>query len=173
MMVKRLAAGSGGSVVVESCQVCESAELESVIFLGFMPPVNAMPPIGSRLGEQPAYPAEVLRCRRCELVQLGLIVDPAVLFPPSYPYTSGTTKILRENFAELYREVMSLYPIKREDLVADIGSNDGTLLGNFAENGHRVCGIEPTNAGNLANEGGIPTIISFFNDAAVNALPQH
>jgi hypothetical protein len=141
-----------------------------VIFLGFMPPVNAMPPIGSRLEEQPAYPAELLRCRRCELVQLGLIVDPAVLFPPSYPYTSGTTKILRENFAELYREVMSLYPVKREDLVVDIGSNDGTLLSNFAKSGHRVYGIEPTNAGNLANERGVRTLISFFNETAVKKV---
>jgi len=163
---KKLAAGTNSSVVVDRCQVCDSADLESVIFIGYLPPVNAMPAIGSRPAEQPAYPAEVLRCRQCQLVQIGLIVDPAILFPPTYPYTSGTTKILRENFAELASEVAQLYPLKPADLIVDVGSNDGTLLGNFTQS-CRVYGIEPTNAGQLAISRGIPTQISFFNRAAV------
>src|SRR4029077_14717921 len=93
--VKKLAAGSDGSVVVNRCQVCDSSRLDPVIFIGYLPPVNAMPAIGTRPADQPAYPAQVLCCGDCQLVQLGLIVDPAILFPPEYPYTSGTTKILR------------------------------------------------------------------------------
>ena len=108
---KKLAAGSGRSIVVDRCQVCDSTELDPVVFIGYLPPVNSMPTIGTRPAEQPAYPAQVLRCRRCTLVQLGLVVDPAILFPPEYPYTSGTTKILRENFAEMAQEVASLYPL--------------------------------------------------------------
>lgn len=165
----KLAAGSGGSVVVTECQVCGSAELDPIFFAGYLPPVNGMPLIGTQPTEQPAYPAQLLSCRRCRLVQLGLVVDPAILFPPSYPYTSGTTKILRENFAELSREVAALYPIAKTDLVVDIGSNDGTLLSNFAS-GHRVHGIEPTNAGKLANERGIQTLIAFFGRSAVETV---
>jgi hypothetical protein len=163
------AAGTGHSVVVERCQVCDAPELEPVLFLGYLPPVNTMPPIGARPGEQPAYPAQVLRCTRCSLVQLGLVVDPAILFPPTYPYTSGTTRVLRENFKELAREVASLYPLSNTDLVVDIGSNDGTLLSNFAPRGP-VLGIEPTNAGKLAIERGIPTYISFFNRSTVKRV---
>ena len=159
---KKLAAGSGGSIVVDHCQVCDSPDLEPILFLGYLPPVNTMPVIGSPLAEQPAYPAQLLFCKNCTLAQLGLIVDPAILFPPSYPYTSGTTKILRENFAELSREVESLYPLKPSQLIIDIGSNDGTLLSNFQKNGVRVFGIEPTNAAKLAIERGIPSMISFF-----------
>jgi hypothetical protein len=166
--VKKLAAGSGGSIVVDRCQVCDSSRLDPVIFIGYLPPVNAMPGIGTRPAEQPAYPAQVLCCRDCQLVQLGLIVDPAILFPPEYPYTSGTTKILRDNFAELSREVASLYPLAPTDLVVDIGSNDGTLLSNFSSRGP-VFGIEPTQAGELANKRGIPTLISFMNRQAVSA----
>src|SRR5438270_4139494 len=147
--ITRRAAGTGGSIVVEQCQVCESTDLVPIFFAGYLPPVNGMPAVGDRPQEQPAYPAQLLRCRRCQLVQLGLIVDPAVLFPPSYPYTSGTTKILRDNFAELSREVAALYPLNSSDLVVDIGSNDGTLLSNFSSRGP-VFGIEPTQAGELA-----------------------
>jgi len=166
---QKLAVGSGGSVVVETCQVCESRDLEPIFFAGYLPPVNGMPLVGEQPKEQPAYPAQLLRCRRCELVQLGLVVDPAILFPPSYPYTSGTTKILRDNFAEMYAEASRLFPLTADDLVVDIGSNDGTLLSNWAKGGHRVHGIEPTDAGKLANSRGIPTLISFFNRAAVDA----
>ncbi len=163
---KKLAAGTNSSVVVDHCQVCDSTELESVIFIGYLPPVNSMPAIGSRPAEQPAYPAEVLLCRKCQLAQIGLIVDPAILFPPTYPYTSGTTRILRENFAELAVEVSQLYPLRPKDLIVDIGSNDGTLLSNFTK-ACRVYGIEPTNAGKLAIQRGIKTDISFFNRTAV------
>jgi C-methyltransferase C-terminal domain/Methyltransferase domain/Putative zinc binding domain len=168
---RKLAAGTGGSVVVERCQVCDSIELDPVIFIGYLPPVNTMPLVGTRPGEQPAYPAQVLRCRNCTLVQLGLIVDPAILFPPEYPYTSGTTKILRDNFAQLSREVASLYPLSPSDLVVDVGSNDGTLLSNFTGRGP-VFGIEPTQAGEIANRRGIPTLISFMNRQAVRHAIQ-
>ena len=133
-----------------------------------------MAPIGTRPNEQPAYPAELLFCPESKLMQLGLIVDPAVLFPPHYAYTSGTTRILRENFAELYQEVMRLYPIEKESLVVDVGSNDGTLLSNFHSAGHRVCGVEPTDTAKIALGKGIPTVNSFFGpDAASSVLSQH
>jgi hypothetical protein len=171
---KKHAAGTGGSLPVDLCQICESPNLEPVLFLGYLPPVNTMPRIGERPKEQPAYPAQLLRCPKCSLVQLGLVVDPGILFPPSYPYTSGTTRILRENFAELSDEAHALFSLAPSDLVVDIGSNDGTLLQNFAKAGHRVFGIEPTDAGKLARDKGIPTLTSFFNrDAAERVVSEH
>jgi len=160
------AAGTGGSVVVDQCQVCGKRDLESVLFLGYLPPVNQMRTIGERPHEQPSYPAEVLHCSKCQLVQIGLIVDPAILFPPEYPYTSGTTRILRENFAELERESTLLLNLTGKELVVDIGSNDGTLLQNFHAAGHPVCGVEPTLMANLANQRGIRSIMSFFGPEA-------
>jgi hypothetical protein len=169
-----VAAGSGGSVLVGRCQVCGTGDLRSILFAGFLPPVNTMAPIGTRPAEQPAYPAELLYCPECRLVQLGLIVDPAILFPPHYAYTSGTTRILRENFAELYDEVMRLYPIDRTALAVDVGSNDGTLLSNFLKGGHRVCGVEPTDTSKIARDRGIATVNKFFGpQAAADVVSQH
>ena len=87
-----LTIGTGSSSVVTHCQVCESEQLESILFLGYLPPVNTMPLIGTRPQQEKGYPAEFLLCRRCQLVQIGAIVDPQILFPPDYPYASGTTK---------------------------------------------------------------------------------
>lgn len=165
-----LAAGTGGSVLVERCQISGSTDLRPILFLGFLPPVNTMNPIGTRPDEQPAYPAQLLYCPESKLVQLGLIVDPAIIFPPHYAYTSGTTRILRENFADLYREVMQLFPIATSDLVVDIGSNDGTLLGNFHRAGHRVCGVEPTNACQIAIASGMPCLNEFFGRESADKI---
>ncbi len=164
-----LTIGTRSSAVVDQCQVCRSGDLRSLVFLGFLPPVNEMRPIGERPKEQPSYPAEMLLCKKCGLAQLGLVVDPQILFPPEYPYTSGTTKILRENFAELYTDCQGVLALKPEDLVVDIGSNDGTLLSNF-QGKHRVQGIEPTNAGLLARKRGIATKTAFFNQAVAGEV---
>lgn len=164
-----LAAGTNGSVVVDRCQVCGSSELVPVFFAGFLPPVNTMPLIGTPPEEAPSYPAQVLSCRRCSLVQLGLIVDPGILFPPSYAYTTSTTRALRENFAELHEELRARFAPVAGDLIVDIGSNDGTLLKNFQAGGLRVLGIEPTDAALLALEADVPTQQRFFDAAAADA----
>ena len=38
--------GTGASLVVERCQICDSDRLERVAFLGYLPPVNTMPAVG-------------------------------------------------------------------------------------------------------------------------------
>ena len=168
------AAGTGASVPVECCQVCGHAPLETVLSLGYMPPVNQMVPIGEVPRQLPWFPTTLLHCRKCELVQLGLVVDPVIIFPPEYPYTSGTTKLLRDNFADLQRESAAMLGLTGKDLVIDIGSNDGTLLSNFKNGGQRILGIEPTDVGDIANERGIPTIKRYFGlDTARQVKREH
>ncbi len=159
------------STVVDKCQSCGYSKLDSILFLGYLPPVNAMHNVGERPHEQPSYPAQLLYCGNCHLVQLGLIVSPKILFPPEYPYTSSTTKILRDNFAELYRECRSIASLSHDDLVIDIGSNDGNLLSNF-KGSSRVLGITPEKIGNIAIARGIPTIIDFFGGKAAGKIKK-
>ena len=156
------AAGSGGSVPVECCQICGNERLETVLSLGYMPPVNQMVPIGEVPRQLPWFPTTLLYCGTCELVQLGLAVDPVIIFPPEYPYTSGMTKLLRDNFAELYAESSKLLGLTKDDLCIDIGSNDGTLISNFQKGGHRILGIEPTDVAKIASDRGIPTLQRYF-----------
>lgn len=163
--------GTGSSEVVEKCQICSNPNLKSVLFLGYLPPVNQMHPIGQRPKEQSSYPAELLYCSKCYLVQLGLAVDPKIIFPKEYPYTSGTTKVLRDNFADLGQEVRKMIGLKKEDLVVDIGSNDGTLLSNFVSYA-KVLGITPEDIGKLAIKRGIPTIQNYFRAEVVAKIKK-
>ena len=161
--------GTGSSAVVDKCQICNNKNLKSVLFLGYLPPVNQLHPIGARPTQQPSYPAELLYCPKCNLVQLGLVVDPQVIFPKEYPYTSGTTKVLRDNFADLGQEARGFINIESDDLVVDIGSNDGTLLSNFVSFS-KVLGITPEDIGKLAIEKGIPTMLNYFTTEVINKV---
>ncbi len=168
------AAGTGASVPVEQCQICGSTSLDAVLSLGYMPPVNQMVPVGQVPRQQPWFPTDLLHCRNCDLVQLGLAVDPVIIFPPEYPYTSGTTKLLRDNFADLQRESAALLGLTEKDFVVDIGSNDGTLISNFQKAGNRILGIEPTDVGDIANSRGIPTIKRYFGkEVAREVVAEH
>lgn len=148
---------------IDCCQVCNSKHLDSVLFVGYIPPVNTMPTVGSVPVEETAYPLEMLRCGNCGLVQVGLEVAPQVLFPESYPYLSGSTRILRSNFADLRVESESLLKLVKGKLVIDIGSNDGTLLSNFHDASYPVLGIEPSQAADVAISRGINTLKTYFN----------
>lgn len=161
--------GTGTSTVVTHCQICNNNDLQPLLFVGYLPPVNAMREIGAPPQEEVAYPAQLLICPQCQLIQLGLIVDAEILFPSSYPYTSSTTKILRENFAQLYEECLPIVGLQKEHLVVDIGSNDGNLLINFKDK-HRICGVTPEKIGEVAIGRGIPTIISYFQPPVVEQI---
>jgi len=148
---------------VIKCQISGSSKLSSIIFLGFLPPVNTLRKINSTLEEEISFPAELLFCKKSKLAQLGCVVNKEILFPYSYPYTSSTTRILRENFADLYKHTQKKAKLTKNDLIIDIGSNDGNLLNNF-KNNHRVLGITPEKIGEVAIKKGIPTIIDYFNE---------
>lgn len=170
--MNKLAVGTKSSIRVTNCQVCDSPDLEEVISLGHLPQVNVMADVGTNLKEELFFPAELLKCNNCSLVQISHIVDPEIIFPPSYSYTSRTTKILREGFAQLAEEVKSLINLKSTDLIVDIGSNDGTLLSNF-KNTCEVLGVEPTDAADYAIKNGINSIKSFFTAELANKIKSN
>src|SRR5260370_37087253 len=93
------AAGTGASVPVECCQICGHGSLETVLPLGYMPPVNQMVAIGEVQRQQPWFPTNLLHCPNCQLVQPGLRVDPGIIVPPVHPSTTGMTRIQRDKLS--------------------------------------------------------------------------
>ena len=152
------------SKTIDRCQISGSKDLKSVLSLGYLPPVNKLKKINSLLHEDTFYPADLMFSSKSKLLQLSTIVDKEILFPKEYPYTSSTTKILRENFKELYKDCKKIVNFSSNDLVVDIGSNDGNLLNNF-KNNHRVLGITPEKIGKLAIKKGINTLIRYFDQS--------
>ena len=157
------------SRIIQKCQICGSSQFKDILNLGYLPSVNDFQEIKNDQEEQIFFPSKLIQCQNCKLVQLSCIVDKEILFPSSYPYTSSTTRILRENFCELSQEVDELINLDKNKLVCDIGSNDGNLLSYFMEKS-KVVGITPEEIGNKAIEKGIPTIIDYFNKHSSNKV---
>ncbi len=159
------------SKTITRCQISGISDLKIILSLGYLPPVNKLKKIGSPSNEDVFYPSDLMFSKSSKLVQLNTLVNKEVLFPKEYPYTSSTTKILRENFKELYNECTKIIKIKSKDLVIDIGSNDGNLLNNF-KNNHRVLGITPEKIGKIAIKKKIPTLIKYFNKPTTNLVKK-
>ena len=155
------------SKTIDRCQISKKKDLEKILSLGYLPPVNNYIDINSRKKEEIFFPTELMYSRSSKLVQLETIVNKEIIFPKEYPYTSSTTKILRDNFRDLYLETKRILSLKKKDLVIDIGSNDGNLLGNFKKN-HKVLGITPELVGKLAIKKGIKTLIRYFDNSAAS-----
>ena len=143
------------------CQLSGKEILKGFIFR-FLPPVNNYFSTGIRKKEEVFFPAEIFYSKSSKLIQLGTIVDKDIIFPKNYPYTSSTTKILRDNFKELYLECKKIIKPSEKDLIIDIGSNDGNLLSNFKKN-HKVLGITPEKIGKIAIKKGIKTLLKYFD----------
>ena len=146
---------------ITKCDFSKQNDLVDLISLGKMPAVNNYIDVGKDTNDLRFYETEIYFSKSSGLVQLSTIVNKKILFPKSYPYTSSTTKVLRDNFKDLFNESSKLINFSKSDLIVDIGSNDGNLLSNFKK--FRVLGITPENIGKLAIKKGIPTILNYFD----------
>ncbi len=155
--------------ILEKCQISSSKHLETIINLGFLPPVNEMFEIDKKDIKQNFFNTELMYCFKSNLAQINTIVDKKVLFPKSYPYTSSTTKILRDNFKDLKKDIDKILKIYKKKFIIDIGSNDGNLLQNFKDT-YKVLGITPEKVGRQAIKKGIPTILRYFDDDTANLI---
>ena len=154
---------------IKKCQVSGSKKLKKILSLGSIPFVNDTHKINSDNLITISAPLELYYCPVSKLVQLNIEVDKKILFPKSYPYTSSTTKILRENFLRLRNQIDKNNFLKKNDLIIDIGSNDGNLLSNFKDR-YKVLGVTPENIGKIAIKKGIPTIIDYFDTLVVKKI---
>jgi hypothetical protein len=156
------------------CRVCGATEVETVLDLGDQPHCNSLL-LPEQLDQaEPYYPLRLGFCHDCTTVQIDHTVPKETMFG-EYLYVSGTTRTLREHFADSARRLKAALDLQPGDLVVDIGSNDGTWLAEWQKLGMGVLGVEPAkNIAAQANEAGIPTVNDFFNaDVARQILEEH
>lgn len=158
------------SYISKSCQISGDSQLRKFLDLGYLPPVNNYRLVLKKFTQEEIFfPTELFFSDKSKLVQLGCVVNKEILFPKSYPYTSSTTKILRENFSKLPKKLSKYLNLNKSDLVMDIGSNDGNLLSNF-KNHCKVLGITPEDVGKIAIRKGIKTILKYFEKSTVDLI---
>jgi len=147
---------------LENCQICNSKKLNLILDLGHQPLCDSLLTKEMLDDSEKTYPLRMFWCEECSLVQLDYCVDGNEVYHPDYPYRTGITKELVEYLGTMSDSLILKYNLTQNDLVIDLGSNDGTLLSGFKKNGIRVIGVEPTNIAKIAENNGIETIQEFF-----------
>ena len=147
---------------IDKCQVCNSIKLHLIIDLGHQPLCDSLLTKNMLYQPEITYPLRMFWCEECSLAQIDYCVDGSLVYHPDYPYRTGVTKELVEYLKEMSKSLISKYFLKHNDLVVDLGSNDGTLLTGFKESGINVIGVEPTNIAKIASKNGIETLQQFF-----------
>jgi len=146
------------------CRICGNEKLVGILDFGFHPPSDAFLTKDQLSQAEAVYPLALWWCPDCTLGQLSYVVDPETLFNESYPYATGVNPGGVKHFTEFSLDVVSKYELGNSDLVVDIGSNDGTLLKGFQEQGCQVAGVEPCrHLAQIAKERGILTLNTFFS----------
>ncbi|MDO8510312.1 MAG: class I SAM-dependent methyltransferase [bacterium] len=151
------------NTMVRKCRVCGSRDVLPFLDLGDQPHGDSYLAKSELLKKEPYYPLRACFCSTCSTVQIDYTVPKEIMFE-NYVYMSGTTKTLRAHFEESTERLIKRFGLKEDDLVVDIGSNDGTWLECYQGSGIRTLGIDGAkNLAKIANEKGIETWDVFFN----------
>jgi cyclopropane fatty-acyl-phospholipid synthase-like methyltransferase len=151
--------------------ICGGQRLYEFIDLGRQPNGNNFL-FTEELTTEPFFPLSMVVCEDCWLVQIDEFPSPEFLFS-SHPYVSGVNAPVVAHFTELARHAVAKLGLKPNDLVIDIGCNDGSLLKQFAANGMRVLGVDPgKRTGELARKQGVIVFQQFWCHETGKSLRQ-
>lgn len=145
------------------CRSCNSQSIKLILDLGTQPWCNDFLS-AERVGKEPKYPLRLNYCTECELLQLDHTVAKETMFG-DHCYLSGMTQTLKNHFYDVANENVNQFDIRPDDLVVDIGGNDGTQLIQYQKCGvDNVLNIEcATRVSEIARQSGVPTITDYFN----------
>ena len=155
-----------------TCRVCNSANLRSVLDLGQTHLADGFLEIESKTGTGELFPLILNVCMNCGWHQLSITVNSELLYVNDYPYDSRTTDTGKKHWEDFAKSVVSeFFSNKKNVKVLDIGSNTGALLSEFKEIGCETLGIDPSNdAAEVAYSFGIENLVTFFDESALKQL---
>ena len=162
--------------VIDRCRCCDGQKLIKYLDLGSQPLANNYNKLEDLFVDdvlygsaQKEYPLNVYYCEDCHHSQLGVVVNPEIMFS-NYLYVSGTTETFKQHCKDLAKEAV-LKSGKEFIHVLDIACNDGTLLEQFRALGAEICGVDPAkNLRQITYEKKIPVIVDFWNDYSSQAI---
>lgn len=136
---------------ITNCRICGNKNLVPVLNLGRQYLTGIFPE--TKNSSLPSGPLEIVKChndmdnnknRYCNLLQLKHSYDLDKLYGANYGYRSSLNKTMIMHLRSKIRNIISFANLENGDLIIDIGSNDGTLLGAYPKKRFKLVGIDPT-----------------------------
>ena len=126
---------------VKRCLLCKNKKLKEIFSLGNLFVSNFVKKKDIKKGIK--APLTMCYCNNCSLIQLSHMAPQEIMYRRFYWYRSGVTKIMRAGLENLYKESLKHVKLSKNDVVLDIGANDGTLLKYYKEKKFVTIGCEP------------------------------
>lgn len=151
---------------MSSCIICSNKKLKEFLDLGKTALANNF--LTSKelsIHNEELFPLRVAYCDKCFHVQLLDHVDPKKMFD-NYLYISSASKTLTTHLHSLAETICKKISFSKNNLIVDIGSNDGTLLSSFKRINEKlkVLGVEPAkNLVGFAKKKNIECINSYLD----------
>ncbi|MBN2126847.1 MAG: class I SAM-dependent methyltransferase [Candidatus Diapherotrites archaeon] len=149
-------------IEIKECRVCKKKELTHILSLG-----NQFISDFTETGEgKTKIPLDLVLCNAeengCGLLQLKHNI-PGELMYKEYWYQSGINQTMKTALADITEKAEKIIKLNENDLVLDIGCNDGTLLRSYKSKTIFLTGFEPSNIFKYAKEGNAKIINDYFN----------
>ena len=156
--------------MITECRSCGSTDLTPILSLGSQYPSNFIE-LNSISDEKEKIPLELIFCEKkdCGLLQLKHTASRELLYK-EYWFRSGLNEKMVDALKDITEGVEKRINLSENDIVLDIGCNDGTLLRTY-QSKVRLVGFEP--ATNLVNEASKDTELIINNFFSFYEFVQH
>lgn len=132
---------------IRKCRICGGTHFDTIVNLGYQKLTGVFP-----LEEQEIEGGvlKLVKCieeNGCGLIQLEESFESNLMYGENYGYRSGLNSSMVDHLGEIVEYITNKVELKEFDLVVDIGSNDGTLLGLYETKSDvevMKIGIDPT-----------------------------
>jgi SAM-dependent methyltransferase len=156
--------------MITECRSCSSTDLTPILSLGLQYPSNFIE-LNSIPDKKEKIPLELIFCEKkdCGLLQLKHTASRESLYK-EYWFRSGLNEKMVDALKDITKSVEKRISLSENDIVLDIGCNDGTLLRSY-QSKVRLVGFEP--ASNLVNEASKDTDLIINNFFSFFEFVQH
>ncbi len=126
---------------IKNCRSCSSVSLKKLYSLGSQFLTGIFPK--NKFEKVPRGELSMVMCAKCNLLQLENSFDVNVMYGENYGYLSSLNPHMIKHLKIKSEKLKKFTNLKSDDMIIDIGSNDGTFLSNFKKS-NRLIGIDPT-----------------------------
>ena len=156
---------------IDRCRSCGTVLGGSLLSLGSMPLTDKLLTRRDLAAIEPLFRLDVTMCRECSLVLLLDTVSPELMFRADYHYFSSYSDVVVENARLNVCDRIAEQELTSDDLIIELGCNDGYLPRHYLDVGIPVLGIDPAlQAVQVASSYGIPTRGEFFTAELADRL---
>lgn len=127
---------------IKKCRSCNSNKLQRLFSLGDQYFTGIFPK--NKYQKVPRGKLILVICSRCKLVQLSENFNLKKMYGNNYGYRTGLNISMVNHIKNKINFLKKKFKIKKEDIVIDIGANDGTLLGFLDSKIYKLIAVDPT-----------------------------